>query len=397
MYAANAAIGSNHASSSPQLLPRRSSQHASLSSSSTVTLTRSTSVLSNGGSAARPSTAHGARDSIKPPKKETHKRRSSVAHIAIGSLEGLREGLGSLKGWSPSSASSSRSSRDHHQRNSSLSRKLAGVATNPLAPPNGSTAPASSSLDWLSEPPPPVKSPRKRNLHSPPPPPSSSRRVEAPPPISALPPPPPPKRSSSTFDQSPYYRPMLTTPQTTGSMSSLADSQTNMDYFSIKPRTGRSSPTSKRAPTQRDRTPPRSPSRQHSRHRSTSKDSSDVRASPSRMGQALSRDGDRRSRERGGAEQQARRTRGDSDLRRKDELPQAPSVSDSPRRDGKEKDRKTMLARALQKANTAVILDNEQNWEGAVAAYSEACHLLQEVTERSSGEEELRKLNAIVR
>ena len=56
-----------------------------------------------------------------------------------------------------------------------------------------------------------------------------------------------------------------------------------------------------------------------------------------------------------------------------------------------------MLARALQKANTAVILDNEQNWEGAVAAYSEACHLLQEVTERSSGEEELRKLNAIVR
>src|SRR5699024_1939693 len=37
---------------------------------------------------------------------------------------------------------------------------------------------------------------------------------------------------------------------------------------------------------------------------------------------------------------------------------------------------KAMLSRALQKANTAVQLDNAQNFEGARLAYAEACDLL---------------------
>ncbi|KAG0652366.1 hypothetical protein D0Z07_1120 [Hyphodiscus hymeniophilus] len=54
-----------------------------------------------------------------------------------------------------------------------------------------------------------------------------------------------------------------------------------------------------------------------------------------------------------------------------------------------------MLSKALQKANTAVLLDNAQNFEGAMEAYAEACVLLQQVMLRSSGDDDKRKLEAI--
>ena len=56
---------------------------------------------------------------------------------------------------------------------------------------------------------------------------------------------------------------------------------------------------------------------------------------------------------------------------------------------------KTMLARALTKANTAVLLDNAQNFEGAVDAYVEACDLLQQVMARSGDLEDRKKLSTI--
>jgi hypothetical protein len=65
-------------------------------------------------------------------------------------------------------------------------------------------------------------------------------------------------------------------------------------------------------------------------------------------------------------------------------------------RSSKPPSQKAMLSKALQKANTAVVLDNAQNFEGAMEAYSEACDLLQQVMLRSSGEEDRRKLEAIV-
>ena len=55
-----------------------------------------------------------------------------------------------------------------------------------------------------------------------------------------------------------------------------------------------------------------------------------------------------------------------------------------------------MLSKALQKANHAVLLDNAQNFEGAVDAYADACALLQQVMQRSSGDEDRRKLEAVV-
>jgi hypothetical protein len=55
-----------------------------------------------------------------------------------------------------------------------------------------------------------------------------------------------------------------------------------------------------------------------------------------------------------------------------------------------------MLSRALQKANTAVQLDNAQNFEGARESYAEACDLLQQVLDKTSGDEDKRKLETIV-
>lgn len=65
-------------------------------------------------------------------------------------------------------------------------------------------------------------------------------------------------------------------------------------------------------------------------------------------------------------------------------------------RNSKPPSQKAMLSKALQKANTAVLLDNAQNFDGAMEAYSEACALLQQVMVRSSGDEDRRKLEAIV-
>ena len=79
-------------------------------------------------------------------------------------------------------------------------------------------------------------------------------------------------------------------------------------------------------------------------------------------------------------------------------------TSTSPTRNQAERGRKhrsssqkIKLSRALQKANTAVLLDNAQNFEGAVEAYGDACRLLQEVMHGSTGDEDKKKLEAIVR
>lgn len=58
---------------------------------------------------------------------------------------------------------------------------------------------------------------------------------------------------------------------------------------------------------------------------------------------------------------------------------------------------KAMLSKALQKANTAVLLDNAANFEGAMEAYTDACRLLQLVMLQSNGgDEEKLKLQEIV-
>ena len=57
---------------------------------------------------------------------------------------------------------------------------------------------------------------------------------------------------------------------------------------------------------------------------------------------------------------------------------------------------KTMLSHALSRANSAVLLDNAQDFRGAIEAYADACRLLHQVMLRSSGDEDRNKLQAIV-
>jgi MIT (microtubule interacting and transport) domain len=62
----------------------------------------------------------------------------------------------------------------------------------------------------------------------------------------------------------------------------------------------------------------------------------------------------------------------------------------------RDRERKTMLSRALQKAHQAVLLDNAGNFEGAIDSYGDACELLHQVLIRSTADEERRKLDQIV-
>jgi hypothetical protein len=62
----------------------------------------------------------------------------------------------------------------------------------------------------------------------------------------------------------------------------------------------------------------------------------------------------------------------------------------------KQPSQKAMLSKALAKANTAVQLDNAHNYSGARTSYLEACELLRQVLARTTGEEDQKKLEAIV-
>jgi hypothetical protein len=93
-------------------------------------------------------------------------------------------------------------------------------------------------------------------------------------------------------------------------------------------------------------------------------------------------------------EEQRSRSRGHS--RNRSQAAKGSAGTESSARSSKQPSQKAMLSKALQKANTAVLLDNAQNIEGAVQAYSEACNLLQQVMLRSSGDEDRRKLETIV-
>jgi hypothetical protein len=74
--------------------------------------------------------------------------------------------------------------------------------------------------------------------------------------------------------------------------------------------------------------------------------------------------------------------------------PQQPQQQ--PRHTAHDRDRKSILDRALQKAHTAVVLDNNNNVEDAIEAYTDACDLLHQVLARSTVAEERGKLEQIV-
>jgi len=63
---------------------------------------------------------------------------------------------------------------------------------------------------------------------------------------------------------------------------------------------------------------------------------------------------------------------------------------------GSKEEKKSMLSRALRRANDAVALDNTQDYAGAMKAYEEACDCLREVMKHSSNNDDRSKLESIV-
>jgi len=63
---------------------------------------------------------------------------------------------------------------------------------------------------------------------------------------------------------------------------------------------------------------------------------------------------------------------------------------------GSKEEKKSMLSRALKRANDAVALDNTQDYAGATKAYEEACDCLREVMKHSSNNDDRTKLESIV-
>ena len=130
-------------------------------------------------------------DSAKPYKKPTpppSRRRSSVAHVAVESIGGIREGIGNLNRWSQSTTSSKSSVKEKDSRQGSFSRRLSISGSSSFTSLHGSSAHQSSPPRKSTTNPrrSPASSPHQRSRpHSPVYDPS--RSVTALPPISTLP------------------------------------------------------------------------------------------------------------------------------------------------------------------------------------------------------------------
>ncbi|KAF2687713.1 hypothetical protein K458DRAFT_385292 [Lentithecium fluviatile CBS 122367] len=378
----------------------RPSRSNSLSSSSVVTVKRSASLKD---AVPDPSKPH--RRATPPPSR----RRSSAAAGAGETIGTFREGVGNLNRWSQSTAGSTKSparEKKGHTQHPSVSRLPA--ALNSTAPLNGAAVHSSSPSRPVPSPTrtaafssrSPASSPQRRARPRSPAyhPPSSS--ATAPPQLPSL-----PFLPATVYDPSSSNASPSEPPSTAGLFTpSTYTTNSSSDYFSSKPRpppsSGQRSPSRSKADRVLGRSPLGSPPigvlESEARYRSNS--GAPRSATGRRPSTAASVDLTRRPPQSAGHERSYSK---EQDTRDRSESNASSRLDDGyqgtpPRtRERREKDKKTMLSRALQKANTAVLLDNAQNFEGAMEAYGDACKLLQQVMIRSSGEEDRRKLDSI--
>ncbi|OWP05925.1 hypothetical protein B2J93_6249 [Marssonina coronariae] len=262
---------------------------------------------------------------------------------------------GNLNRWSRSTSSSTNSHT--HKRSNSSARRLSLVG-------------GSAFLDPSSSPPRPLQRPWPPNTGSP-----ASSQIKGPrpahhPPSISLPPTQAKRSLHASYrnTSSPLNGPAIPSPSTA---QLLSDATRSVDYFgkgwedsSLGPRdfSHKSSPATSR-PANRGPSPVLQPA--------FSTDGAAYRRQPREEG------------------------RGDRPRGHSRHLSQTAKSSNSSNPSPKQLSQKAMLSKALQKANTAVLLDNAQNFGGAMQAYSEACALLQQVMMRSSGDDDRRKLEAI--
>lgn len=387
----------------PPSQQRRLSRSNSVSSSSIVTVQRAASLTSRNG--ARPPVSGLRPQSPSEPKpiptnlsgrpiSPNPSRRSSSAYARPNSAHGVREGIGNLNRWSQSTVSSKSSS--NHNKGSSFSKRLSGSFgsfggfTGPQTPPpNGNhlakvrPSPKGGQQGYPKRSPP---------IHPPP----------ILPPIVTL------SSLSHAVDtaDSPSTATSATTatPGTAELVSSSTHSSSDPDYFggkwearsplkqrSVIPRTTAAlSPATSPSPprrlltrpagseSHRQPTSPVSAPALYSKHNAVRSGHSD-RHQTSHNSHSRNRTAGQGS---GGAEEESSGSSVRSN-RGNDQRRNTPSQKD-------------MLSKALQKANHAVLLDNAQNFEGAMTAYEDACALLEQVMLRSPGPEDRRKLEAVV-
>ncbi|KAI4659067.1 uncharacterized protein J4E78_005491 [Alternaria triticimaculans] len=358
-----------------------------------------------------------------PPPATTSRRRSSAANGAAEAIAAAATASANLNRWSQAPGTQAgRSDHPHHQHHPSFSRKLSITTPNTAAPASAANGPESPARIANSAPRSPTASPRRHRPRSPAYDPPSA--VTAAPKVPQLPPillpstvyDPNTPTSTSTTNNSPSASSLFT--------PNLLSGLQQRDYFNSKPT---QPPPSQRPPSRTTKaekvlgkSPLGSPAvlqEADPRHDSTSGAArpstarrpsvaaprDPVQKPPPSAGHrpAASRDHSRsQSREQFRSGSRAH-VRSPSRDHHRNESNASARLDDSyqgtpPRtRERREKDKKTMLSRALQKANTAVLLDNAQNFEGAMEAYEDACKLLQQVMIRSSQEEDRRKLDAI--
>ncbi|KAA6413042.1 MAG: hypothetical protein FRX48_02785 [Lasallia pustulata] len=317
-------------------------------------------------------------------------RRSSAIYSPPDSVTGVREGVGNLNRWSQSTSSSKSSATNNRQN--SFSRRLSGSF--------GTFSGFASSQS-----PPPRRIVRAKSRTPPVSSPGAALKVLRPAPATLSPPPiitlPALSKAVDAAD-SPSTLASVT-PATTDLLTPSTYPSGGADYFGEKWK-GRS-PPNKRVSVQRPttaRSPIAQPSPSNRDIRTGSSESlritasSDTTASfkaaqaPSRTAHRSKEKASRTGHSRNGGEAE----KGSGGTGDESSASSARSEQDRGRR-RRPPSQKAMLSKALQKAKHAVLLDNAQNFEGAMDAYGDACALLQQVMMRSSGDDDRRKLEAI--
>lgn len=380
---------------------RQSTRSNSASSSSVVTVQRATSSRSGSRPSASGLASHSPSEinfnpanlSIQTLSPDT--RRRSSAYSRPGSSNGVREGVGNLNRWSQSTVSSNSSAT--HNRKGSFSKRLSGslgsfgTFTNPHSSspntksagklhPSTSTNPQESSKATF----------QKQSAHRPP-----THQVPTLPPIVTL------TSLSQAVDAADSPSTAATATPATADLLLPATYQPDPDYFGSKWRSRSPLSQQNSGPSFAKTSPITSPGTITALSKPSAQPASErTEASATPTDRAVSKYSQR------GSVQQRKRRREQSssyvadqeDGNRIISPPEADgqtAVNNRYPRDRRAPSQKAMLSKALQKAKHAVLLDNAQNFEGAIDAYGDACALLQSVMQSSSGDEYRMKLESV--
>ncbi|KAL8934234.1 MAG: hypothetical protein Q9216_006009 [Gyalolechia sp. 2 TL-2023] len=382
---------------------RQSTRSNSASSSSVVTVQRATSSRSGSRPSASGLASHSPSEinfnpanlSIQNLSPDT-RRRSSAGYSRPGSSNGVREGVGNLNRWSQSTVSSNSSAT--HNRRGSFSKRLSGsfgsfgTFTNPhSSSPNTKGVSKLRPSTSTSPEEPPKTTLQKQPTYRPP-----THQIPTLPPIVTL------SSLSQAVDATDSPSTAATATPATADLLSPAIYQPDPDYFGSRwrPRSplsqqnsGPSLPKTSPLPSPGSIAPSSRPNAQSLSHRPEIAAISTDRAVSkySRRG-SIQQKKRRRERSSSHAPDQEQENRVVNSAE-----PGGPvAVNDRYARERRAPSQKAMLSKALQKAKHAVLLDNAQNFEGAMDAYGDACALLQSVMQRSSGDEYLMKLESVV-